>query len=218
MHGPVDGDVRRSSRISPSIAGHSNTVAARERTREPRGTSRSQGTLTLTAQAPQAMLTREIARIRTHTPVWLLPVAWMGLIMLLSTDGASAERTGRFLIPLMQWALPWTSLPQLEALHLLGRKAVHFTEYAVLGALWFRALTRYRSPALATWLALAIVVGWATLDEFHQFFVPSRGSSVADVALDTAGAVAALALLRGDGASWTSPRPRCSGWPASGAP
>jgi VanZ family protein len=139
----------------------------------------------------------EIARIRTHTPAWLLPVAWMGLIMLLSSDVGSAQRTGPFLIPLLQWALPWTSPPQLEAFHLLARKAGHFTEYAVLGALWFRVLVRHRSPGAATWLALAIVVGWATLDEIHQFFIPSRGASVADVALDTAGAAAAVALAQG---------------------
>jgi VanZ family protein len=143
------------------------------------------------------MATDTITRIRGRIPAWLLPVAWMALIMVLSTDAASAQQTGRLLIPLLQWALPWTSPPQLEAFHLLARKAAHFTEYAVLGALWFRALARHRSPGAATWLVLAIAVGWASLDEIHQFFVPSRGSSVADVALDTAGAAAAVVLLHG---------------------
>jgi VanZ family protein len=125
---------------------------------------------------------------------WLLPVLWMGLIMVLSTDLASAQQTGRFLIPLLQWALPWISPLQVEALHGLARKAAHFVEYAVLGALWFRALAGHRAaPALV----LVIVVGWATLDELHQHFVASRGASVLDVALDTAGAVLALALLQG---------------------
>lgn len=139
----------------------------------------------------------EIARIRTRPPAWLLPVAWMGLIMLLSTDLASAQRTGRFLIPLLQWALPWSSPVQVEALHVLARKAGHFIEYAVLGGLWFRVLARHRSPGAATWLVLAIVIGWATLDEIHQLFVSSRGASVVDVALDTAGAAVAVALVQG---------------------
>jgi VanZ family protein len=138
-----------------------------------------------------------IARIGARTPAWLLPVTWMGLIMLLSTDLANAQRTGRFLIPLLQWALPWSSPVQVEALHVLARKAGHFLEYAVLGALWFRVLARHRSPGAATWLVLAIALGWATLDEIHQFFVPSRGASVVDVALDTAGAAVAVTLLQG---------------------
>ena len=125
--------------------------------------------------------------------------------MLLSTDLANAQRTGRFLIPLLQWALPWSSPVQVEALHWPARQGTSGIRGA--GRALVPALARHRSPGAATWLVLAIAVGWATLDEIHQFFVPSRGASVVDVALDTAGAAVAVMLLQGAGASWTWPRP-----------
>jgi VanZ family protein len=138
----------------------------------------------------------EIRPDRARLLAWLPPVAWMGLILVLSTDAGSAERTGGLLIPLLRWALPWLSPQQVEAVHLLIRKAAHFTEYAVLAALWFRALARSRAPGTTAWLALAIGVAWAVLDEVHQLFVVSRGASVADIALDTAGAATAVGVAR----------------------
>ena len=144
------------------------------------------------------MPSEERMPVRARRLAWLLPVAWMGLILVLSTDAGSAERTGGLLIPLLYWALPWITPSQVDAFHLLVRKAAHFTEYAVLAALWFRALARNpsRAPGTAAWLALAIGITWAILDEVHQSFVVSRGASVADVVLDTAGAATAAALAR----------------------
>jgi VanZ family protein len=75
------------------------------------------------------------------------------------------------------------------------RKIAHFTEYAVLLGLWFRAL-RTRLPldrALAcSWL---ICVGYAATDEFHQTFVHGRVGIWRDVVIDACGAlVLALAI------------------------
>src|SRR5438093_1380572 len=40
---------------------------------------------------------------------WLPPVLWMGVIVGLSTDTASAEHTGRLLLPVLRWLLPWAT-------------------------------------------------------------------------------------------------------------
>lgn len=122
----------------------------------------------------------------------------MGVILALSTDVGSAEHTGRILLPVLHWTLPWASPLQIEALHSLARKAAHVTEYAVLAVLWFRALARdgRGAPGAAGGTALAISIGWAAIDELHQVFVLSRGGSVADVALDAAGAATAVGLVR----------------------
>ncbi|MBV9128416.1 MAG: VanZ family protein, partial [Verrucomicrobia bacterium] len=48
-------------------------------------------------------------------------------------------------------------------------------------------------PALATLMAAGLC---ATIDEWHQTFVPSRTGSARDVAIDVAGATLALLLLR----------------------
>ena len=50
--------------------------------------------------------------------------------------------------------------------------------------------------------AIVLVAGYASLDEFHQSFVPGRTPAVSDVLLDTTGgaaaqAIAALMLLWG---------------------
>ncbi|HEY7364816.1 MAG TPA: VanZ family protein [Methylomirabilota bacterium] len=129
---------------------------------------------------------------------WLPPLAWMGVILLLSTEAGSAERTSRLLLPLFRWLLPSATTLQLDALHGLVRKAAHVSEYAVLTFLWFRALTAGArwSPRAAAWVALATGLGWACLDEAHQILVRGRTASPGDVVLDGAGALAALLVAR----------------------
>lgn len=130
---------------------------------------------------------------------WLPPVVWMAVITWFSTDTASAEHTSQLLLPVLHWLLPWATPGQLDTIHRLLRKGAHLTEYAILAALWYRALTRGRdlSARAASWTAFAISLAWAALDEWHQSFVPSRTGSAVDVALDGAGAALALGLASG---------------------
>jgi VanZ family protein len=122
----------------------------------------------------------------------------MAAITWFSTGDFSAEQTGGVIIPFLRWFLPAATDAQLAALHAVARKTAHVTEYAVLGALWFAALTRERglAPRRAAWLAFLVSVGWAFLDELHQATVPSRTSSAMDVAIDAAGALAAAFVGR----------------------
>jgi VanZ family protein len=78
----------------------------------------------------------------------------------------------------------------------LLRKLGHFTEYAVLTALWWRALRGLgaRFP-LAT--AIAISLGYSATDEYHQTFVDGRHGTPVDVLIDFAGmTIAAIAIKR----------------------
>jgi VanZ family protein len=77
----------------------------------------------------------------------------------------------------------------------IGRKLVHFAEYALLTFLWWRALRTRMDRRSAALLALGISSLYAASDEFHQSFVTGRSGSPADWAIDTAGAaVVALRL------------------------
>ena len=80
----------------------------------------------------------------------------------------------------------------------VARKSAHLIEYAVAGALYFRALRGERREWRWSWAvaAVAIACGVAALDEWHQTFTATRTGTPADVALDTAGAAIAQLIVR----------------------
>ncbi len=125
---------------------------------------------------------------------WGPLILWMVAMGGLSTDAFSAERTGRFLLPVLHWILPDASPRTLALLHGVVRKGAHVTEFAVLALLWCRALdwhrTGWRTKTALT--ALLLAAGFGALDEAHQLLVPSRTPSIVDVGWDSLGAVLGL--------------------------
>ena len=71
----------------------------------------------------------------------------------------------------------------------LLRKGAHFSEYALLCALWFRALREHFSRDRALVLGVVLALGYAATDEFHQTFVGGRVGTSDDVVIDVAGAL-----------------------------
>ena len=139
----------------------------------------------------------KIARVKTFLRYWGPLLVWMTCIFLASSDAMSAEHTSRFFIPLLHWLWPNLSGYGLIQAHFYLRKAAHVTEYAVLAALLFRALlhTVLRGRmALTAGVVLGCCAVYASSDEFHQSFVPSRTASAHDVAIDVCGALVAIAL------------------------
>ncbi len=114
-----------------------------------------------------------------------------------STDFMSAEHTSRFLFPFLLWLNPHISAAALLEAHFLVRKAAHVSEYAILSGLLFRALRSWRTdfwPRAAIAFLPALV--FASIDEFHQSFVPSRTSSLGDVGIDCLGALVGIVICR----------------------
>ena len=98
----------------------------------------------------------------------------------------------------MRWLFPRASDATLQLAHLLIRKAGHLTEYAILAWLAARAFRTSANELLhRRWflLAFVLVVLYSLSDEFHQSFVPSRGASLHDCAIDSAGGLAMLLFL-----------------------
>lgn len=86
----------------------------------------------------------------------------------------------------------------------IGR-AAHALEYAGLAALTLRALGARQARSYV--LALLITLGYALSDEVHQALVPGREFALSDLAIDTAGALAALGLAwLGRTFHWIYPR------------
>lgn len=68
------------------------------------------------------------------------------------------------------------------------RKAAHFTEYAVMGILVCCFLCAFiKSLKKIFFCSVFWIFVSAAFDELHQYFVPGRWASVADVFLDTCG-------------------------------
>ena len=132
---------------------------------------------------------------------WLPVVLWMGLIFAGSTDLLSSQRTSRIFGLLLRWLNPQVSDETIRAVQAVARKGGHVAEYSVLALLLWRARRKpfKDDPRPWSWGEAALVVFYAGLyaasDEFHQWFVPTRGASVRDVLLDMLGAGAGLLLL-----------------------
>lgn len=132
---------------------------------------------------------------------WWWPVlAMMAMIFLGSTDLGAASHQSRFLVPLLQWL--GLGEAAIRGIILAIRKTAHLSEYALFVILLWRALgrrpiLRQRKP-WPLWEAawpFGVSVLYATLDEIHQAFVPSRTGSAMDVMIDATGAAIGLALL-----------------------
>jgi len=133
--------------------------------------------------------------------VWIAAILWLIVIAMESTAMASASNTSRFLYPLLHFlfGMEWD---RFEPFHFFLRKVGHVFGYGLLSILFFRAW-RETLPALGdpnwTWrwanisaLGTALV---ASLDEWHQSFIPSRTGTVHDVVLDTCAAMGAQILV-----------------------
>ena len=121
---------------------------------------------------------------RGNAMEWLPVLLWGVVIFILSTANFSAYYTSRMIEPILRFLFPFASAAAIAMMHMLIRKAAHFTEYGVLFWLLARGPLRGRAA-----VALAICVIYALLDEGHQMFVPGRTASLYDVALDSTGAL-----------------------------
>ena len=103
------------------------------------------------------------------------------------------------------------------------KKAAHFVGYAILGATLMLAIavatdrsadgSGARAAALERRVrvgAWAVATAYAASDELHQVFVSGRTPSVVDVAIDSIGAAAGVALL-----AWVLRRRRVRRAPAA---
>jgi VanZ family protein len=106
----------------------------------------------------------------------------------------------------LRWIFPHAGPETLELLHAVIRKTAHLTEYFILSILLHRALRGNDRDWKLKWAIWAIVIAaaYASLDEFHQSFVPSRTASPWDALLDTVGASVAQIALK----LWTRKKTR----------
>jgi VanZ family protein len=116
----------------------------------------------------------EMRAPRLH--LWLPPFVLMGLIFALSAQPSLDSGLG--------------------VIDDVGRKLVHFAEYALLCFLWWRPLKESTNARRAALLAFVLASAYAITDEVHQTFVDGRHGTPVDWLIDSAGAAAAALKLR----------------------
>ena len=82
-------------------------------------------------------------------------------------------------------------------LHIVLRKGGHFLGYGIFGYLWLRAFSAtFPNGSRLMWASLAIASTFfvASLDEWHQRLSRSRTGHIADVVLDTFGALFLISM------------------------
>ncbi len=138
---------------------------------------------------------------RNLLKAWIAAILWLIVIAIESTAMLSSNNTSRILYPLLHYlvGLDWD---RFEVWHFYIRKTGHVVGYGTLSILLFRAW-RATLPvsnnlrwtfrwANAAILGTALV---ASLDEWHQTFIPTRTGTVRDVILDTCAGIAAQVLV-----------------------
>ena len=91
-----------------------------------------------------------------------------------------------------------TSGLDASALAFIVRKTAHFTEYAILGILFYffyRQILPQKNGLRLFVLAILSSFLYACTDEIHQLFVPGRSGQFTDVLVDTLGAFCGCLLL-----------------------
>ena len=131
---------------------------------------------------------------------WLPVLVWMSAIFTASADSHSYQHSSRFFEPFLHWLFPSMSQPTVDDIHEVFRKCCHLAEYSILALLLWRAFSQppgnWREwSQIKVRRVILIVMLYASTDEFHQAFVPTRTSRVTDVLIDTIGAVLGLLAL-----------------------
>lgn len=126
---------------------------------------------------------------------------WLIVIAIESTALLSSHNTSRILYPLLHFLFRVDPL-HFEVWHFYIRKGGHVVGYAILSLLAFRAW-RETFPAQGNplwsmrWASIAVLMTTfvASLDEWHQSFIPSRTGTPRDVVLDTCAGIAMQGIL-----------------------
>jgi VanZ family protein len=106
-------------------------------------------------------------RLTTRISLWLPPLVYMAVIFYLSSQS--------------------NPLPEVTAR--VWDKVLHAIEYAVLGALFGRALLGEGLGWVASFAAAALLAAaYGATDEYHQLSVPLRNGDLQDWVVDAIGA------------------------------
>lgn len=127
---------------------------------------------------------------------WVLIIAWMILIFVMSNEPATiSDEKSKFVIYVFN--ILGITLDSFfgELANFVVRKTAHFSEYMILFLLLYNVFRNYSNFKGACILSILMVLGYACTDEIHQLFVQGRTGRVQDVLIDTSGGVFGMVIL-----------------------
>jgi VanZ family protein len=132
---------------------------------------------------------------------WIAAILWLIVIAIESTTYLSSSNTSRIVYPILHFVFGLNHT-RFETWHFYIRKGGHVAGYGLLSIFLFRAwketLPIAGNPKWTIRWATIAVLGTAlaaSLDEWHQSFLPSRTGIWQDAVLDTVAGIGAQILL-----------------------
>jgi VanZ family protein len=129
-----------------------------------------------------------------------MTLAWAGLIFYLSTGSFGGSFSAWVLHQILSLLRISVSSSSFDTLHFSFRKLAHLTEYFFLSAFLYESFEGSHQVAWSRRAAALSVLGaalYSLADEFHQFYVPGRTSSLIDCGIDTVGAALGTLVIFG---------------------
>lgn len=74
------------------------------------------------------------------------------------------------------------------------RKLAHYSLYFILGILSIIVISDYEKNKILIFYSFVICITYACIDEFHQYFIDGRSSSIKDVLIDSIGSISSILL------------------------
>jgi VanZ family protein len=132
---------------------------------------------------------------------WIPAIIWLCVITLESTELGAGENTSRILYPLLHFLFNLDPI-RFAVWHFYIRKTGHFAGYAILSWLLFRAWrATWPFAGAGAWsfhwarISFCMSALVASLDEWHQTFIPTRTGRWQDIVLDSLAALCMQVFL-----------------------
>ena len=120
--------------------------------------------------------------------LWILVLAWMGLIFYFSSQNSIESTNQSRSIVNKTVIVENKNESELVSIDAKIRKIAHVCEFLVLGVLVCFLIKEYTLD-IRKILFICFIIGiiYACSDELHQLYVPGRSGEISDVIIDTSG-------------------------------
>lgn len=127
----------------------------------------------------------------------ILGILWQAFIFTQSLlPGEISSNQSGFIVDVLYPIINDLGIPiSVDNFSLLIRKLAHFTEYFILGLLWFGIYLSYRKPNWLPWVVVIQGFIAACIDETIQRYTPNRSGEFRDVLIDTLGVLTAVIVI-----------------------